>query len=123
MAIIDAIPGLEVRVMVDGKPLREYLQLSDHNDDDEKYATRYIVAEPGKAFSVDVKRKAAFRMGGPRFDIAIWLSLDGNYVMGDFLERNTTRVFCRKLSTAEIQVSPGEWVEKNFVFSDLVFGV
>lgn len=49
MAVIDAIPGLEAFIEVGRQQLDEYSPQQEHDTDNDKHTTRYVVTEPGQA--------------------------------------------------------------------------
>ena len=113
-------PGLNVEIMVDGQPLKEY------NDIDEKPSppntvTKYIEAQTDANFAVWVRIDETFHF--PVGDIGIEASVDGRV-----LERSRLRamyMFC-PLGTAifgpTVELSPGTNVLHKLRFSVLQFG-
>ena len=124
MAIIDGIHGLEIVVLVDGQPLREYEQPPDDNDDNDKRVTRYVVAEPGKKFAVLIKRQRGFKHGGPKWDISSRLYIDGTNVKSLLTNKSyyPDGLGEQLFSEVETEVKKGKWEKREFMFSDLVFG-
>lgn len=122
MAIIDAIRGLEVRVIVNGAPLQEYSQTPDDNDDSDSQVTRYIVAEPGKEFKVEIIRKQNFQFGAPQWDVALWSDIDGKAAKGALIPKNDPQYVRKTLEHVNVDLGKGKWGTKNFMFSDLALG-
>lgn len=108
MAIIDEIPGLEVRILVDGLPLQEYPQTPDDSDDTETQATRYIVAEPGKQFRVQVFATHGFKKGGPKYDLAMWTSIDGKEAKGSIIRKAETLPCSRHMDYVDVDMGKGQ---------------
>jgi hypothetical protein len=121
MAIIEAIPGIEVQVVVDGQPLQEYRAPPDDDDDDHKQVTRYVIAQPGKHFAVYVRRAPHCKFGAPKWDVNIRMKLDGLPVRGRFLNRNQVEKVAT-LDGVDQETKPGKWVKRNFVFSAIELG-
>lgn len=122
MAIIEEIPGLEVRILVDRRPLQEYPQTPDESDDSEQQATRYIVAEPGKEFKVEVVRKQTFRMGAPKWDVTCWTKIDGKEVRGSFIRKTDPEYITKVMDSVDVDMGKGKWGSRKFMFSELAFG-
>jgi hypothetical protein len=122
MAIIEEVPGLEARVLVDGVPLEEYREPADTNDDTQNKVTRYIVAEPGKEFTVQVRRTPQLKQGAPDWDLAIWVKIDGKVAKSLFFKKHEGLNVVRLFDAVDADQGKGRWTKKNFMFSDLVFG-
>jgi hypothetical protein len=75
MAIIDHVPGLQVEVIVDGRPLTEYDDDDDDDDGAEQFnATKYIEATSDKPFAI----KAVFTQPFPyQHGVEMQVNIDG----------------------------------------------
>jgi hypothetical protein len=122
MAVIDEIPGLEVTVMVDGQPLKEY-DNTDADEDTEKKVVRYVVAEPGKDFAVLVAWKNGCKYGPPEFDLNARLYIDGKRAKSRLILKQRMPPGTMLLDSTDIHLGNDNWVKRNFMFSDLVFGM
>jgi hypothetical protein len=79
MAVLDELPGLEVQIIVNRTPVKEY-------DDDEeevvdKTVTRYIEAESEAEFEVRLKFQSMFNISA-KHSVAAEVLLDGKYGNG-----------------------------------------
>lgn len=122
MAIIKEIPGIVALVKVDHVPLQEYPQPPDDNDDNSRRATRYIVAEPGKRFIVELKRDPSCKIAGPDWDLNMELFIDGKRALGLLLKRNELGEKSVWFEKVHIDEGKGRWVSQHFMFSDLITG-
>lgn len=125
MAIIHGVKGLEVTLIVDGKPLQEYEPLPDENDDSSEKVTRYVVAEAGKEFGILVTRSKGFSNGAPKWDLSTKFYVDGKKVrqMLQFLRNGQTPKLGSHLQNCvETTGDDGKWLRRNLMFSDIVFG-
>ena len=112
MAITDTAPGLEVTILVDGKPLKEYRNADD--PDEEGTITRWIEAADGKNFVVHIKAGKNFKYKAEVLGCTIYT--DGNRVSSPLIrpsESSATREGCHL---------PGDRLAK-FRFSDLETGM
>ncbi|GAB7364863.1 hypothetical protein MBLNU230_g5655t1 [Neophaeotheca triangularis] len=109
MAIIDAAPGIEVTVEIDGLHLEEYRD--DDLTEDPLTANRYIQAHSRKTFLVRVNVYPGALMYGNC--IQAELTVDGNRVGKVNLHEDCTRIF------TGVRISDSH--RKLFVFSELDF--
>jgi hypothetical protein len=122
MAIIEAIQGLEVTIQVDGRPIQEYQQPPDDDDDNNKRVTRYVVAEPGKKFTVKIRRRHGYNASPADIDLVARLSVDGKFAKAFFLPTWSYPDCTRLFDSIDKDLGSGRWAKQNFVFSNLVFG-
>lgn len=124
MAIIDGIRGLEVAILVDGRPLQEYPSPADNNDGG-KRVTCYVLAEPGKEFAIQVKRSHGFKYGAPKWDLKTRIDIDGKKATGSLLsvrKQKDKSYNDRVFSTVDAILENGQWGRHNLMFSDIHLG-
>lgn len=120
MAVIDEVPGMEVTVVVDGKPLHEY---TDEEDGDKKpespTKTVYIESREDQAFHIDFEvRYGNFAYKGDQ--LAWELYLDGVEAQNGFLQYVDHREERESRSIRDIYVKKANgWTGKNMLFSKL----
>jgi hypothetical protein len=123
MAIIDEIPGLEVQILVDSRPLREYEEPADTNDDDGSKVTRYIEAQPGKTFQVQLYFTGAFKHFDD-YDMCGFVKVDGRTVNNPLMKRSEYRDahYLARRITGSISKVNGVFEERAFLFDELKIG-
>lgn len=87
MAVSDEIPGLEVTITVNGKPLKEYEDTTLREE--ERTVTRYIEAVSGQEFKVCFKVRNGAHFAGNL--LACKISMDGNFVVTPILRKVSSR--------------------------------
>ena len=120
MAILDAVPGLEVQVLVDNIALKEYKEpLSDDDDgqiDPANTQIFYIEAKKDAVFQVSVNIDPNFT---PRLrDIVIRCYIDGNATRGHIIWRND-KIPASHVFSAMITFDGGKDYEQELIFQEL----
>lgn len=118
MAVIESIDGLEATIQVDDRDLKEYTPPEDEDTHDK--VTRYVVAEPGKDFLVKVQRSKRFRYGGPLWDIAVYVKIDGKHAKSMFIRKYVAPKYYLKFKGVDTQTTDGNWFIRPFRFSELL---
>jgi hypothetical protein len=81
MAVLDALPGVEVSVSASGKELTEY---EERKEEDEPLAVktvlRYIESISGSEFMINLKISPPFRFDYPQIGFRVFV--DGKYIAG-----------------------------------------
>ncbi|CAK4033344.1 Hypothetical predicted protein [Lecanosticta acicola] len=83
MAIVKSLPGFEVAIVVDGKPLAEHMDKDA--PDEERKAIRYIEAVSDKVFEVHIAAKKGIEIKGDAVTAEIYM--DGQYADGPMIEK------------------------------------
>jgi hypothetical protein len=87
MAVLDAVPGLEVQIYVDGQPLKEY-----RDEDDQPVVAspneciQYIESQTDKEFSIKASTHQDYKWNSPALKARMFL--DGAHMTGRFIYRN-----------------------------------
>lgn len=85
MAIVKSLPGFEVTIVANGKPLTEHVDSSEPDED--RKTTRYIEAVSDQVFEIHVKASKGAQIQGDA--LLSYIYIDGKYVSGIFLEKGT----------------------------------
>lgn len=116
MAIVEDLPGVEVEILVDGKPLNEYL-----DDDAEDYSdthTCYVEAMTGKIFQIRLKVEKGVKI--TRQLIAFDIIVDGKLAHWPFMYASTIK------SRAVEEISLGRYASSSklqrYCFAELETG-
>jgi hypothetical protein len=119
MAIAPGIPGLEVVVEVDAKPLPEFEY--EHAEDDETAISiaKYIEAPPVTDFSIRYLYRPPFT---PPSAIQMDIVLDGNYVQAPFVEWGSKEDREGYLCSRSISSTRGRSFTQGFQFAELKTG-
>jgi hypothetical protein len=115
MAVLDDIPGLDVRIHVNGSPLVEY-----DDDDSEpapKKVTKYIEAISGARFDVQYEFKESFRA---KDGIVAEVYVDGKWMTGSVFK--ACDVYGRHAISSRKERVGNEYYERPFTFSQLSIG-
>jgi hypothetical protein len=124
MAIISAIPGIEVTVEIDEEPLKEYL-LKENGPSRKNEIKEYIESTAGAEFRIGIridrkyKRLNVARRQHPDFSIRAYV--DGNLVLQKAIMKGRfgeTRYF----QTCKTK-DGDKWVGKVFTFSSIGVGM
>ncbi|KAI4655272.1 uncharacterized protein J4E79_008339 [Alternaria viburni] len=111
MAIHPELPGLEVKVCVQGQPLQEY---DDDKIPEPNTTTKYIEARSGKSFSIMTEFKTPFPA---QYDVLARISIDG--VMMDIKIRKRDELFQGWKVNTYRSYQGGECVKQKFTFAKL----
>ncbi|KFY34976.1 hypothetical protein V494_06311 [Pseudogymnoascus sp. VKM F-4513 (FW-928)] len=87
MAVIDAVPGLEVSVCINGQPVNEYEDSGEEIDGPlaSKTVVKYIEATSDAEFTINVTIDPAFDAHrGTRDDLLVDAKIDGKWVAGRY---------------------------------------
>lgn len=118
MAILPLIPGLEVKILVDGVPLVEYQDEDEDVDPRAEEVTRYIECQAGSYFSIQTKFS-------PHFPCATTDTIvSGVLVNGKSTESVARNLDYRRLRPTSEQMGPsfeenGSWKQQQYQFTDL----
>jgi hypothetical protein len=115
MAIHDDCPGLTVEILVDGKPLEEYVY--EEEDELPKTTTRYVGCRSDSEFQIRTNFKPPF----VPMDIGLRTWLDGTRVSKQLLRKHS-------LTQPDIQsemrwIKDGAWRASRYLFSSLNVGM
>ncbi|KAL1302742.1 hypothetical protein AAFC00_003094 [Neodothiora populina] len=126
MAIIPGVPGLEVSIVVDGKPLHEYVdeyeEEEEHVGDITKKVTRYVECQSGKAFGVQVKFRPGFKSVAEREVATAAVSIDGlpiDHLHYDRRFRNRRKDIFNHIFYGPAHIESGQGRYKPMLFTDL----
>lgn len=116
MAVLDALPGIEVEILVDGEPLKEYAD--EGLEDDPKSVKCYIEAVTGKGFQVQLKVSKGTQITRQAMNFHTYV--DGNFANGK-------TILARKFQDRDYAISSkGRPVGLNqvqdYCFSELEMG-
>lgn len=64
MAVIEALPGVEVTIEVDGQPLHEYIDADSDEAEDSRTVTRYVEAQNDQVFRIACTVTPRFEFAG-----------------------------------------------------------
>jgi hypothetical protein len=117
MAIIHHIPGLTAEVIVNGAPLREYIDNgADHTASE---VTNFIEVCADGTFEILCKFQANFTA---TFGVLVELRLDGNKVSSSLLRlKDLKNVQGHKFSGVKSKIG-GRWYQSNLLFSPFAVG-
>ena len=112
MAIHPELPGLEVKVYVQGQPLDEY---DDDKIPEPKTTTKYIEARSDEEFSIVTVFKPPFPN---QYDVGVQTCIDG--VKMNTRVRKRDEIFQRPMSSNHYpSYQGGDWVKQKFTFAKL----
>jgi len=122
MAVLDELPGLEVQIIVNKTPVKEY----DDNEEEvvDKTVTRYIEAESEAEFEVRLKFQSMFNISA-KHSVAAEVLLDGKYGNGVVLrkEKELSLRYTELYTIASAtEVEAGKYFDRNFCFLKLDTG-
>lgn len=83
MAIVKSLPGFEVTIVANGKPLTEYIDSSEPDQD--RKTTRYIEAVSDQVFEIHVKAKKGAHTKGYGLEANIFV--DGQLIISPLLAK------------------------------------
>lgn len=119
MAIIEAVPHVSARVIVNGTPLLEFDDDDDAGDGDNNSTansiTKYVEVTSGQSFSIQYRMEPAFI---PKHDFCVTIYIDGKY--GDSHVHRATNVvhLTRTFEGNRESTSAGQFLRK-FIFSEV----
>ena len=115
MAIHPELPGLEVKICVQGQPLHEY---DDDKIPEPKTTTKYIEARSDEIFSIMTVFKPPFQN---QYDMGVRTCIDG--VRMNTRVRKRDEILQRPMSSNHYySYQGGEWVKQKFTFAKLNIG-
>jgi hypothetical protein len=117
MAITRAFPGIQVEVLVEGEPLKEY------DDEDEEVTTdkvtKFIEAKSGSEFKI----RWTFTPPFPGDSVCFYIYMDGTYVCGAYAQQPDFLGPTYINSVSGIDSSKGQnWFHEKFCFSEITIG-
>ncbi|KNG52249.1 hypothetical protein TW65_00717 [Stemphylium lycopersici] len=114
MVVSPTHPGLEVAVLVRGRPLQEY---DDDSDEDPapNTTTKYVEAKTGASFALSAQFKPPFPT---RYDVLMRLSIDGKPMAKWYCPREKLYDDVQKKEVVRWQ-RDGKWMKQKFCFSEL----
>jgi hypothetical protein len=115
MAILDAVPGLEFQILVDGQPLPEYENEEEPQDDDT--VTKYIEAQSGKKFAIKYKFNNSFHR---KHHVRVNVYVDGglDYVCRNMWGKDNCKV--EWINLGPISKVGTRYFQQKFLFRELV---
>jgi len=123
MAILDAVPGLNVQVLIRGQPLTEYDDdEEDHNTEESwKSTTKYVEAVSDQGFTIRYTFDRTFAYKGT--DLAVQAYMDGTHMI-DHIKRTAELQYGTFADMTGHRYQQGkQWYEKKFSFSKLSIGL
>jgi hypothetical protein len=121
MAIAKEHPRIQVEVVCEGEPLREY-----DNDDEETapdQVTKYIEAKSGAEFAVRLELKRPY----PDHPLYIRLYLDGevvgNRIIGDLQYGKGSNGLTRTFDSITSKIAEGQCMVQKYCFCELQIGM
>jgi len=119
MAVLGGLPGLEVRVMVNGEPLKEYTD-TFVDEEEAKTVIKYIEAVSGANFEISCR----FTRPYPHRDVvnSAHVELDGEGVGGRIIRKSYLQPLPRGYTASIKGRTTGQgqkWLEEKFRFAEL----
>ncbi|ORY11100.1 hypothetical protein BCR34DRAFT_565684 [Clohesyomyces aquaticus] len=120
MVVLDSVPGLEITVVVDKAPLKEYLDDEIPDEPNSNKTTRYVEAKSGSEFQVCHKFSNDFERQHP---LLLGVSLDGKPTSSASYSHEDLEWFCDHHSGGSIsgkkETIDGQLCMRKFTFSPL----
>jgi hypothetical protein len=123
MAILPAVPGLDVCLRVDGELALERTAAGDEVVMEDRYVVKYIECRPGSKFGVSIEF-------APLFTYYTWTTMAAHiYIDGALTNRRTfpkhrlVGDFLEEITGAEDFDNNGEQVQREFVFAATEIGL
>ncbi|KAF2418229.1 hypothetical protein EJ08DRAFT_683937 [Tothia fuscella] len=121
MATIDGVDGLTAEILVNGVALANYDPPEEDIDEDlEKTTTKYIEAQPGANFQINININREYKH---RYcDLLISVILDGNQVENIIARKERFQNFttCTTPIDSHSYYTGSAWRKRKFLFSKLV---
>ena len=118
MAIIPNVPHVAVDILVDGKPLSEYLDEDDAKAVSSNSTTKYVECKSGSKFAIRTKIPGLeYRQVINSLEVVYYL--DGKWVDSN-VYNNPLMLDCVQVQHAARYYENGNWKEREFMFADLV---
>ena len=118
MAIIPDVPHVAVDIIVDGKPLPEYLDEDDGKAVSSNSITKYVECKSGSNFAIRTDTTGLgiqHLQGGDSLDVDYFI--DGQKVSGLVFRYPWTSVYTHRAARSS---EGGIWKERDFRFADIV---
>jgi len=124
MGIFSFLPGVEIDILVNGEPLKEYDEPPDIDNGEPKTIVKYIEAVSGSNFEIRLRLNSAYQHRGHGVTTKIFL--DGVYVQTPiFPQKMIKRLSVKSLTETvqgEIHGSENDWKVAKFSFANLEIG-
>lgn len=119
MAILSAVPGLRVAIVVDGKALEEYTDYDDGTNVDNSPHMRisYIESKLGHSFAIEGEFQNGFQC--QEDDIALAINIDGIWLPNLRFPKQTQGENFRWCCNRGLSFEEGVWNEKELIFGEL----
>lgn len=119
MAIVSAVPGLRVAIVVDGKALEEYTDHDDgaNLDKSPHISTSYIESKLGHSFAIEGEFQNCFQC--QEDDLAIVILIDGVRVPSLKFPKQTRGKNFRWCCNRVLSFEEGVWNDKELIFGEL----
>ena len=117
MAILSAVPGLEVTVLVNGNPLKEYDDAEfDKSNTSAREMSKYVVSVPGAEFSIRLActKEALIHRAAT---LIVNMHLDGERVVRRIMMKHEIPGVVTLNDTA--QLKNDKWYNKKFMFCEV----
>lgn len=118
MAVLGAYPNIEVQIVCNGAPLKEY------DDDDEESAepntvTKYVEVVSGAEFQI----QHDIMVPWPRHEILFECTIDKQNIGGNLIKkrRYQGRIY-RYTKNGALSYKKGQWSTQRFHFAELLIG-
>lgn len=128
MAVIDAVPGIEISICINGQPVKEY-EDSDQEVDGPLASTtavKYIEAISDREFTIKVTVHPAFdEHKGTREDLLINAKVDGKWVAGHYRDCAANNKFIpwNTVLDGMVQIEAGRETIRAFTFTTVDIGL
>lgn len=117
MAVLDGVPGLTVRIVVNGEGLREYEDR--HAEVAEKTVERYVEPQTGKSFEIHYTFDESFPRGRA---VCLSIMIDGRIVDLPIVRRHELRDPAGHLSRGPIYKGGSGWKVRKYEFAAMTIG-
>jgi len=119
MAVLDGLPGLEVEIVVNGQPLKEYTD-TFVDEEEAKTVIKYVEAVSGANFEIYCR----FTRPYPHRDVvnSAHVELDGEGVVGKIIRKSYLQPLLRGYTAWIKGRTTGQgqkWLEEKFRFAEL----
>ena len=110
MAVLDTLPGVEVNIVVNKKPLKEY-QDSDV-EEEHRTVTRYVEAVSNQVFEIHMTIEKGFKFRGNCLTFKIYV--DGNRVQYNAVDKENCARAGYNLVSDTVNLENGKLGKYNF---------
>jgi len=122
MAVLDAVPGLEVTVHINGASATEY----DDPEGNDSYGlctvTKYIESAEGTEFSIVTQVKHNYAWGYRGHELVTHVSIDGRHCRATRIFPSSVLTVTRDTGVVERQPDTQQWVLRKYRFAAITTG-